>query len=181
MITLTISSSLPQFTQFLLERCGIEGNILTVDEARAAARHGSTWNDVVGVWKKRCPLEPEDESFVKLRTTLQALKKESPAAAPPAEPKAPPSPGTQRKLDELDDLGPAGMPNMLDEAKGLRRQFVPNENGEKGPDGKTGVWMAPAFGFGLRRAAREPRAYHAGCCGQLLATYLLTSPALGRR
>ena len=44
MITLTISSSLPQFTQFLLERCGIEGNILTVDEARAAARHGSTWN-----------------------------------------------------------------------------------------------------------------------------------------
>ena len=40
MITLTISSSLPQFTQFLLERCGIEGNILTVDEARAAARHG---------------------------------------------------------------------------------------------------------------------------------------------
>ena len=96
MITLTISSSLPQFTQFLLERCGIEGNILTVDEARAAARHGSTWNDVVGVWKKRCPLEPEDESFVKLRTTLQALKKESPAAAPPAEPKAPPSPGTSR-------------------------------------------------------------------------------------
>ena len=82
MITLTISSSLPQFTQFLLERCGIEGNILTVDEARAAARHGSTWNDVVGVWKKRCPLEPEDESFVKLRTTLQALKKESPAASP---------------------------------------------------------------------------------------------------
>ena len=69
MITLTISSSLPQFTQFLLERCGIEGNILTVDEARAAARHGSTWNDVVGVWKKRCPLEPEDESFVKLLTT----------------------------------------------------------------------------------------------------------------
>ena len=60
MIKLTISSSLPQFTQFLLERCGIEGNILTVDEARAAARHGSTWNDVVGVWKKRCPLEPED-------------------------------------------------------------------------------------------------------------------------
>ena len=117
MITLTISSSLPQFTQFLLERCGIEGNILTVDEARAAARHGSTWNDVVGVWKKRCPLEPEDESFVKLRTTLQALKKESPAAAPPAEPKAPPSPGTQRKLDELSSLGPAGMPNMLDEAK----------------------------------------------------------------
>ena len=40
MITLTISSSLPQFTQFLLERCGIEGNILTVDEARAAARNG---------------------------------------------------------------------------------------------------------------------------------------------
>ena len=24
----------------------------------------------------------------------------------------------------------------------MRRQFVPNENGEKGPDGKTGVWMA---------------------------------------
>ena len=72
MITLTISSSLPQFTQFLLERCGIEGNILTVDEAHA-------------------------------------------------------------------------------------------------------------FGFGLRRAARAPRAYHAGCYGQLLATYLLTSPAPGRR
>ena len=47
-----------------------------------------------------------------------------------------------RKLDELSSLGPAGMPNMLDEAKGLRRQFVPNENGEKGPDGKTGVWKA---------------------------------------
>ena len=47
MITLTISSSLPQFTQFLLECCGIEGNILTVDEARAAARHST------------CPSQPK--------------------------------------------------------------------------------------------------------------------------
>ena len=39
MITLTISSSLPQFTQFLLERCGIEGNILTV-AARLPQGHG---------------------------------------------------------------------------------------------------------------------------------------------
>ena len=38
MITLTISSSLPQFTQFLLERCGIEGNILTVYVAPRARR-----------------------------------------------------------------------------------------------------------------------------------------------
>ena len=75
MITLTISSSLPQFTQFLLERCGIEGNILTVDEARAAARSGSAWKDVICAWKSRCPLEPEDEAFVKLRGTLMALKK----------------------------------------------------------------------------------------------------------
>ena len=30
MIVLTLSSSQPQFTQFLLERFGIEGNMLTV-------------------------------------------------------------------------------------------------------------------------------------------------------
>jgi hypothetical protein len=47
MIALTVSSTQPQFTQFLLERFGIEGNILTIDEARAAAgTHGSAWNDV---------------------------------------------------------------------------------------------------------------------------------------
>ena len=35
----------------------------------------------------------------------------------------------------------------------------------------------------VRRSAgtKAPRAYHAGCCGQLLATYLLYSPAPGRR
>ena len=47
MIVLTLSSSQPQFTQFLLERFGIEGNMLTVDEARAAiTRNGSAWNDI---------------------------------------------------------------------------------------------------------------------------------------
>ena len=58
MIELTLSSSQLQFTQFLLERFGIEGNMLTVEEARAATRCGSAWNGVVHVWKKRCPLEP---------------------------------------------------------------------------------------------------------------------------
>ena len=46
MIVLTLSSSQPQFTQFLLGRFGIEGNMLTVDEARAATRNGSAWNVV---------------------------------------------------------------------------------------------------------------------------------------
>ena len=110
MTALIISSSQPQFTQFLLERFGIEGNMLTVLQARAATRCGSAWNDVVHVWKKRCPLEPAEDSFVKLRQTLMALKKEASAAAPPAEPKAPPSPGTQQKMDELSNFGAAGMP-----------------------------------------------------------------------
>ena len=95
MIELTLSSSQLQFAQFLLERFGIEGTNLTVEEARAATRCGSAWEGVVDVWKKRCPLEPAEDSFVKLRQTLMALKKEASAAAPPAEPKAPPSPGTQ--------------------------------------------------------------------------------------
>ena len=39
MTVLTLSSSQSQFTQFLLGRFGIEGNMLTVDEARAATRN----------------------------------------------------------------------------------------------------------------------------------------------
>ena len=46
MTVLTLSSSQSQFTQFLLGRFGIEGNMLTVDEARAATRNGSAWNVV---------------------------------------------------------------------------------------------------------------------------------------
>lgn len=38
MIALTISSSQPQFTQFLLERLGIEGNILTVNICQRGTR-----------------------------------------------------------------------------------------------------------------------------------------------
>ena len=34
------------------------------------------------------------------------------------------------------------MPDMFDDSKGLRRQFVPNEGGEKGANGKTGAWKA---------------------------------------
>ena len=51
MIELTLSSPQLQFTQFLLERFGIEGNILTVDEARAATHAtaaGGTMSFVCG-------------------------------------------------------------------------------------------------------------------------------------
>ena len=77
MIALTVSSTQPQFTQFLLERFGIEGNILTIDEARAAAgTHGSAWNDVVRAWKSRCRLEPLPLSYLptQLPSTAPALK-----------------------------------------------------------------------------------------------------------
>ena len=42
MIALTLAASQPEFTQFLLERFGIVGNVFTVDEARAAARSGTS-------------------------------------------------------------------------------------------------------------------------------------------
>ena len=35
MIALTLAASQPEFTQFLLERFGIVGNVFTVDEARS--------------------------------------------------------------------------------------------------------------------------------------------------
>ena len=71
LVPLTLSSTQAQFTQFLQERFGIESNVLTVNEARAATRNSSAWGDVVTTWKKRCPrCEPEDDSFVKLRQTL---------------------------------------------------------------------------------------------------------------
>ena len=34
-IALTLAASQPEFTQFLLERFGIVGNVFTVDEARS--------------------------------------------------------------------------------------------------------------------------------------------------
>ena len=62
MIELTLSSPQLQFTQFLLERFGIEGNMLTVDEARAATRNGSAWNVVfIRLWVvcKYCTVHSE--------------------------------------------------------------------------------------------------------------------------
>ena len=62
MTVLTLSSSQSQFTQFLLGRFGIEGNMLTVDEARAATRNGSAWNVVfIRLWVvcKYCTVKRE--------------------------------------------------------------------------------------------------------------------------
>ena len=74
MITLTVTSTQPQFTQFLLERFGIEGNILTVNEARAAARiHGGAWNDVVRAWVR--PRAPSTRRSYRPGPCRKALQK----------------------------------------------------------------------------------------------------------
>ena len=43
---LALTTKLPQFNQFLLDNLGIERNDFTVEEARAAAKHGGDgWKD----------------------------------------------------------------------------------------------------------------------------------------
>ena len=73
---LALTTKLPQFNQFLLDNLGIERNDFTVEEARAAAKHGGDgWKDCCTQWRLSCAIPPDDSIFAKLRLTLLALKK----------------------------------------------------------------------------------------------------------
>ena len=107
MAALSLAGSREQFSMWLLQNVGIEGNDFTVNEARATARNGDAWKDCCAAWQGKCALPPDDDSFRKLRATLLALKKEPRAAAP--QPRAPPSrPPAARKGTYLPTRAPVG-------------------------------------------------------------------------
>jgi hypothetical protein len=115
---ISLSSSHAEFSAFLLEYFGIEGNTFTVVDARDAARSKSgTWNDFCEKWKE----SPSD--LANLRLLLTRLKKVY-VTEPAPRPSAELSPGTKEQLGKLDELGCAAMPNMLDPRKGPRTGFA---------------------------------------------------------
>ena len=55
-VALALSLSLQEFSTFLEQNIGIEGNKFTLKEARAAAKKGGggTWADFCAAWRKLC-------------------------------------------------------------------------------------------------------------------------------
>ena len=62
MAALSLAGSREQFSMWLLQNVGIEGNDFTVNEARATARNGDAWKDCCAAWQGKCALPPDDDA-----------------------------------------------------------------------------------------------------------------------
>ena len=116
-MALSLSMSKAQFSEYLLDYYGIEGNTFAIADAVMSASKvaASTWNDYCAAWQ-----QAPEEDLIGLRTKLKAIGAIPEPAAPAPKPKHELSPGTKSKLAEIDKLGAAGEPIMFDERLGPR-------------------------------------------------------------